>query len=71
MTKYKIKPPLGSVVISKEYMTEQELRDFALQIVSEPDTTEGKIWVEKITKDSIADVVEWLTRSGYEVEEIK
>lgn len=62
---YKIKAPLGNNVVPKEIMNEEELRSFALQILENQEL--GDVWVEKIQKDPIAEVVEWINKVGYEV----
>ncbi len=67
--KYKISPPLGNIMIPKEIMTEQEVREFAPQIVQDSDMT-SDTWREKITKDPIEDVVDWLRSAGYIVNEV-
>lgn len=65
---FKITAPLGNNVIPKEKMSEQELREFALQILQNEEL--GDVWVEKIQQDPIAEVVEWLTQSGYQIVEV-
>lgn len=79
---YKIFPPLGSMVLSKEIMTEAELRDFAYQVVNQgrdnaseelgqvSDADYESVWAEKVKKDPIADVVEWLKPLGYQITEV-
>lgn len=62
---YKIIAPLGNNVLPKDTMTEEELRQFALQILQNEEL--GDVWVEKIQKDPIAEVVEWLNQTGYQV----
>lgn len=63
---YKLNPPVGSLVLPKEWMTEQELREFMPQLVQESEQSE--VWKEKATKDPIENLVEWLNRAGYQVE---
>ena len=46
---YRVSPPSNSTLISKEVMTEAELRYFALQINNIEEGLE--IWREKIEKD--------------------
>lgn len=69
MKKYKINPPMGSMMIPKEIMTESELREFMPQLIGESEMAET--WREKAKKDPIEEVIEWLKQSGYEVEEVK
>jgi len=68
MTKtFKIKAPIGTSIVSNEIMTEEQLRNHALQLLQEKDN----IWTEKITKDPIEDVVEWLRNLEYQITEVK
>lgn len=64
--KYKLNPPVGSIVLPKEWMTEKELREFMPQLVQESDQSE--VWKEKAIKDPVEHLVEWLNRAGYQVE---
>lgn len=64
--KYKLNPPVGSIVIPKEWMTEKELREFLPQLVQESD--QADVWKEKAVKDPIENLVEWFNRAGYQVE---
>lgn len=64
--KYKLNPPVGSLVLPKEWMNEQEVREFMPQLVQESDQSE--VWKEKAIKDPIENVIEWLNRAGYQVE---
>lgn len=67
--KYKIVPPVGNIITSKEWMTAKELREFALQILeSDDDYTE--VWKEKIEKDEVENVIKYLTDAGYGVIEV-
>jgi len=66
MKTYKINPPVGSNIITKPFLTEEELREYCLKIIQDPD--EAKVWKEKIEKDPIEHVVEWLKVIGYQVE---
>ena len=50
-------------------MTENELRSFLSQIIGDHESAE--VWNEKAAKDPIENLVEWLKRAGYEIEEIK
>ena len=69
MKKYKINPPMGSIVIPKEIMTEDELREFMPQLIGDAEMAET--WKEKAKKDPIEDVTEWLKQAGYIIEEVK
>ena len=64
---YKIKPPLGSIVISKEQLNEAELRELFPKLVMDADV--AKIWQQKAAKDPINDLVDFMRRAGYEVSE--
>lgn len=64
---YKLEAPMGSIVIPKEYMTEKELREFAPQLIQDP--TALASWQEKIDKDPIEELIEWLVQAGYKVTE--
>src|SRR3990167_1836701 len=55
---YRVSPPSNSTLISKEGMTEAELRYFALQINNIEEGLE--IWREKIEKDEISEALEWI-----------
>ena len=63
---YKITAPVGNIVIPKEQMTEEELRNFFPQLIQDPDQLE--VWKEKAEKDSIEDVIKWLELGGFSVE---
>lgn len=62
---YKISAPLGTTLVPKDTMTEAELRSFASQLVQEADQVD--VWKEKVAKDPIESVVEWLNQVGYDV----
>jgi hypothetical protein len=63
MKTFKISAPIGNIVVPKEVMTEQELREYAAQIATDA------VWKEKAEKDEIGQVVEWLNQIGYTVTE--
>jgi|CXWL01.1.fsa_nt_gi hypothetical protein len=67
--KYKIKPPFGSNIVSKEVMTETELRAFVPQIMGDAEAAE--VWKEKVAKDKIEDIIDWLRSAGYIVTEVE
>lgn len=69
MVQYKIKAPVGTIVTPKDIMTEQELRAFMIQLVQ--DSEQHETWKEKATKDSIEDIVDWMTRAGFIIEKIE
>lgn len=63
-TTYKLNPPIGNHILKKDVMTEEELREYALQII--PRTSGSvEIWNEKITKDPIENVIDWFKSAGY------
>lgn len=64
-TLYKITPPIGTIMVPKETMTESELRGFIPQLIQDSDQAE--IWLEKVAKDPVDNLIEWLTQSGYKV----
>ena len=64
---FKIKAPIGTSVVPNETMNEDQLRNHALQLLQEKD----EIWAEKITKDPIEDIVDWLRNLEYKIEEVK
>jgi len=64
--KYKLTPPVGSIVIPKEWMSEKDLREFIPQLVQDP--SQQEIWKEKADKDPIENLLEWFSLAGYEVE---
>lgn len=66
MAQYKLKAPVGNIIIPKEVMAEEELRSFIFQLVQDPDQAET--WKEKASKDPIKDLVEYLKRAGFSVE---
>lgn len=65
MIGYKIKPPMGSIMLPKEIMTEAELRAFIPQTVGDADMHE--VWKEKSKNDPIEDLVELMRIGGYEI----
>lgn len=68
---FKILAPMGITVTFKESMTEKELRELALQIMQKDGGGEfDQVWKEKIEKDGIEQVVEYLTELGYIVSQI-
>ena len=67
--RYKISPPIGTIIVPKAIMTEKDVREFAPQIVQDPEV-KSEVWLEKIAKDSIEDVVDWLRSAGYIVTEL-
>jgi len=61
---YKINPPISNVILKKDVMNDEELREYALQIIPRgSDSVE--IWKEKITKDPIENVIDWFRSAGY------
>lgn len=66
MKEYKVTPPIGNITVPKEVMNEKELREFAKEILPQGDV----IWTEKIEKDPIELIVDYLRRSSYQVTEI-
>lgn len=66
---YHITPPLGSMVTPSEVMTEDEVREFAVQLIMDPAQLE--VWKEKLLKDPLGDVISWLEKADYKVTEIK
>ena len=67
MPKYKVESPIGNIVVPKNALTEQELREFVIQIIS--DSSQRETWLEKANKDPIESVVDWLITAGYKVKE--
>ena len=65
---FKIIAPIGTIIIPKEVMTEQELREYAMQLVSEADRAD--VWREKVEKDTIESVVDWLKQLGYQINQL-
>ena len=65
--KWRVSPPLGSIMVPKEVMNEEEVREFAVQMIAEPSQLE--VWKEKLLKDSMQDVLDWLTKAGYSISE--
>ena len=68
MNQYKILAPIGTHIVPKEVMTEEELRDHAVQIAE--GVAEREIWKEKAEKDSIEEVISWLGQLGYRVTKV-
>lgn len=68
MKTYNVRGPVGNIVVPKENLSEKELREFASQIVADPEMAE--VWKEKAEKDDIKEVVDWMTQSGYTITEI-
>jgi hypothetical protein len=66
--KFKVKAPLGSLVASKEVMTESEVREFALQLIN--DSEEREIWKQKVEKDPIEDVLNWVNITDFTITEL-
>ncbi len=62
---FKIKAPMGNIMLPKETMTESEVRYYASQIAS------TKTFKEKAAKDPIAEVVGYLNQAGFSVTEVK
>lgn len=67
--RFKIKSSLGNIIAPKEIMTESELREFALQLIQDPDSL--GTWTEKIRKDPIEDVLNLVSFTEITAEEIK
>lgn len=65
--KFKIKTSLGSYIAPKEIMTESEVREFALQLIN--DSEERAVWAEKVEKDPIEDVLNWVNLTEFTIEE--
>lgn len=73
--KYKVSAPSGSTIISIPYkpntenvFTEKELREYAMQLIHDPSWTDS--WKEKVSKDPIESVIEWLSSAGYQINEL-
>ena len=64
---YKVSAPVGSIVTPKDVMTEKELREFMPQLVADPEQNET--WKEKVAKDPIEELINWLRMSGFKVTE--
>lgn len=69
MIKYKVEAPVGNIVVPNKPITEEELRNFVVQIVQ--DANENAVWLEKAAKDPIESVVEWLQNAGYTVDKVQ
>lgn len=61
--KYKVTAPIGNVAAPPTVADEKELRRYAIQI------TTNVSWQEKFEKDPINEVIEWLERAGYTIDE--
>ena len=69
--KFRVGAPQGIAVVPKEVMTEKELKEFAMKFITDEDGSENdEIWKEKIKKDEIGSVVEWLEQLGCIIDEI-
>ena len=66
MKKYILKAPVGTYLAPEGPIDDKQLREFALEINNNEEGRE--IWEEKIQKDEIESVVEWLEGIGYEIE---
>jgi hypothetical protein len=66
---WEVKPPIGNLMVPKPQMNEKDLREYALQINQNEDQVD--VWKEKVEKDPIDTVIEWLRMSGYTVTEVK
>lgn len=66
---YKVEAPVGSNLAPEGPVGESQLREFAIQVNQSEEYRDT--WVEKITKDGIEEVVEWLKGAGFEVEEVE
>jgi len=65
---YRVSPPESIFVsaVSKPEMDEEQLREFTMQIIQDP--SQADTWREKILKDPVENVLEWLKASGFIVE---
>jgi len=68
---WKVEAPIGLDIVTANLMNEAELRQFAKNLVKEPKTEEYAAWMEKIEKDSVEQVVEYLVGLDYKVKESK
>lgn len=69
---FKVQAPIGNSIIPKEVMTERELRDHALQLLTpEQQKDPQDTWTRKIKEDEVEEVAEWLQNLGYQVKLIK
>lgn len=67
--KWRIVAPVGNLIVAKDQMTEQELRDYGLSLIQDTDD-QSKTWEEKVKKDPIENVTEWLEMQGYTITEV-
>ena len=68
MRTFKINAPIGLALAPEGPLSEKQLREFAIQINQNEEYRET--WVEKIEKDEIESVIEWLEGIGYKVEAV-
>lgn len=66
--KYIIQAPAGSIVAPQGAVSENVVRSFALQIIQDADAV--AVWSEKIEKDPIADILDFLRGAGYGIIEL-
>jgi len=64
---YKIEAPIGTIMPPDNPINEAQLREFATQIMSDPN---DEVWKEKIAKDDIVEIIAWLTGSQYKITEL-
>lgn len=69
MAKFKVTPPVGNLVVSKEVMNEDEVRELMVQLIQDSDSDE--VWREKALNDPIEQVVEFLEEIHYKIEKVK
>jgi hypothetical protein len=68
--KYKIESPVSNIIIpvpDKKELTEKELREFVIQLISEMNKS---TWELKMRNDPISSVIYWLELAGYKIKEI-
>lgn len=63
--KYTLVGPVGNLITPPQPMTGKTLREFALQLIQDDES--NAVWREKVEKDEIDSVIEWLTNAGYTV----
>ncbi len=69
---WKVEAPVGLDIVTANLMNEAELRQFAKQRVKNLNADDTAVWLEKMEKDDIDEVIEYLERSlEYKVEENK
>ncbi len=66
---YKVKPPIGNIVMEKETMTEKDIREFIPTLIQDPEQLET--WKAKAEEDPIEDLISWLVQAGYEVSALR